>query len=171
MMTRKMGVVLVVIMILMAGCTGIQGGDKTTTSTNLGELGMVQLGPETTIERNGTTFQFNGTIALMQEGADIRIDRLYICAYDNNKKLVGSQQIGPLYSDPGGESHVNWHINAHVQYLIVDHPKLRQFETSSPLWLRYDSEFDDYTRFSSEDVTFKFNVSEMKDGCANVSEA
>jgi len=125
----------------------------------------IRLGAGTNITSNDSTFVFDGSITVQSEGKDVRMEEAYFCAYDENKELVGSRAIGPLYPGLEGESEFSLRIDDQVKYIIVDHPKLNKFETVSPLRLVYVERSGGFTSIAGENVSFDYSVPEMKDGC------
>jgi len=132
---------------------------------------MVGTGGDTEINMTNGEFTFVGTITLQTEGDDIRIDDAYLCVYDNDISLVGKASISPLYPGVEGASEVDMRLSEDVKYIIVDHPKLRQFRQSTRVALVYDSSTGEYVDFAARGVSLEYDVSEMKGGCAEVSEA
>jgi len=156
-------------LVILGGCIGSLGGEETSTPNY--ERMVVVTGADTTIERNDSQFSMHGTVGIQLGGTPSPLNDTYLCLYDPQKDLVHAHPIGTLDWDDNNYRRVDIDLDQPVEYIVVDHPKLHRYEQAGPLWLAYDREFDQYRDFDSLDVSLDYNVSDMKGGCAEVSEA
>lgn len=113
---------LVVVLLLMAGCSG----------------GEVDPGPGSGLIQNdlelhevGGSFVINGSVDF-----DLAVDQseefsqVTVCAYDQNGTLVGTTEIG-TFTTPSDSAEVEMELDGRPRYVLVEHPKFYTYEDLS----------------------------------------
>jgi len=163
---------LVVVVVLLAGCTGGFGATQTDTITQKNSVIDVGQAADTVIVNNDSRFRFDGQIGIQIRYGELRaFDDVHMCLYDSDEDLVKAKRIGDIDTNDDNYANVSVTADQNVHYIIVDHPKFRSYDNPGAMRLVYDREFEQYRSFGALDVSLEYDVDEMKGGCAEISEA
>jgi len=162
---------IVLVVVLLAGCSGAIGGnDAGSTPTSQYEIIDVDPGADTNITNTDSGFRFDGTIGIQARGTPRTFDGIYLCLYDSDENLIEAHRIGTMGTTENNYRNVTVETDQYVHYVIVDHPGFTEYDNPGAMRLVYVPRADQYKSISYRDVALEYDVSDMKGGCAEISE-
>ena len=165
-MNKTASVVVLVLCLLLAGCSGVIGNEQTATEPpdKYSLHGSVSLF-KSDIQVSDTGFRYDGPVRLEVIDGNLTVEGVWVCMYDSDRTLLGTERVGTL-SDEESIQNVSIRLDERPKFIIVDHPEFRRYPQFSYEALVYVSSLGGYSDTRSDNYELEYSPDEMKGGCA-----
>jgi len=169
MMKHKHASLIVVVIVLLTGCTGtgLFQDDNTQTSDRFSDHIQVTLVTNGEITNNDSGFYLDGGVSIQLEGETSTFEDLYLCLYDSDTELVEAHRIGTM--EGNSYRNVTVETDQNVRYVVVDHPKFWQYDSPEAIRLVYVDQSEQFSLIRTQDTSLEYDREDMVGGCAEVS--